>query len=227
MCSAFLKNLDEQPLLFLEKTEWKGGDVTQATEDTGWRRYWRLAKDDKTALLMDMSKAGLEAGLGQYVIIDRFLASIDVRVPEIYEHDLESGLAVIEDMGRESFGDYVRAGKDKAELYRTATEILVKIRQNVSSNDMDLIEYKDHPVRGRLSQFVEYYFPAALGRDYTQEDMDEYLSIWAEIEKNAPPCAQTFCHADYHLENLMWREEGNPSYGLIDFQDAFWGGAAL
>ena len=63
------------------------------------RQYFRLKLGDKTAYLMDMSLAGLESGLSEYVKIDEYLASLGVRVPEIYFYDLETGYAVIEDLG--------------------------------------------------------------------------------------------------------------------------------
>jgi len=206
----------------LDGTEWEQAELIPTIVDTGLRQYFRLKLPHKTAYLMDMSLAGLESGLEQYVKIDEYLASLDIRVPEIYFYDLETGYAVIEDLGSSSFGDCIRAGDDKASLYRRATEVLVQIKNKVESNELNLTKLDGSIPRMKLNFFPLDYIPAATKRPSDPKDLEEFDLIFNKIMKDAASCAKTMALADYHLENIMMLENKDSDYALIDFQDAMW-----
>lgn len=208
---------------FLNDAGWNSVEVVPLFGDAGLRRYFRLQKGSETALLMDMSRSGYEASLDTYINIDRFLAEKGIRVPEIYYASLDSGLSIIEDFGNESFGDILKSGREHKKLYKIATDVLIQIRQAVTENELRLGSYQQSRIRERLKQFVGFYMPASTGQKIIEQDYEEFQNIWAQIEESLPPCPLGVCHADYHLENLMWRPEAPEKYGLIDFQDAFWG----
>lgn len=209
---------------FLSRAGWAGCDLVHLSADMGLRRYCHLSKGDKVALLMDMSRAGiLETGLKAYMDVALYLKNMGVRVPEIYYAELDTGLAVIEYCGNTSFGKALKQGVPQEKIYRQATDVLIKIKQGVYENTLGINGYKETLIYKRLGQFVDYYMPAALGRRTTQEDHNEFQNILSQIENNLPSCPMGFCHADFHLENLMWKEDENDPYVVIDFQDGFWG----
>jgi len=209
---------------FLKGTKWESFDLIPMSADMGLRRYFRLEKENETALLMDMSRAGiLETGLKEFIVVAEFLQKNNVRVPEIYKYDLEIGYAVIENLGKTSFGDALREGVSPVEIYKHASQVLVDINKTNSENVLELGGYKETLIWERLSQFVDYYMPIGAGRKTTQADHEEFQNVMMKIEKTVPPCPMGFCHADYHLENLIWRDNENDRAALIDFQDAFWG----
>ena len=163
---------------FLKGTEWEHAELIPMIVDTGLRRYFRLSLAEKTAYLMDMSLSGLESGLEQYIKIDEYLASLGVRVPKVYFYDLETGYAVIEDLGSQSYGDAIRAGDDKAHLYRRATEVLVQIKNNVRANDLDLVEIQKSIPWFKLSFFPLDYIPAATKQPSNPQDEEEFNKIF-------------------------------------------------
>lgn len=209
---------------FLENTDWAGAKITPMGADMGLRRYARLEHDGQRALFMDMSRAGiLETGLKEYVEMAAFLKSIHVTVPEIYDYDYKTGIAIIEETGQLSFGHQKNQNHDAYELYQKATDILVKIKNNAQDNVVPLVGYRKTLIRARLRQFVDYYVPAVSEVCATPELVEEFESILNDIALSLPPCSMGFCHADFHLENIMWCPDKSGGYGLIDFQDAFWG----
>ncbi|MEM6812286.1 MAG: phosphotransferase [Pseudomonadota bacterium] len=213
---------------FLNDAGWQDSNITPLSADMGLRRYYLLEKGPQKALLMDMSRAGiLETGLGAYIKIDEYLRSININAPEIYHSDLNTGLAVIEYFGDQSFGDALHSGADKEQLYSMGTDILIQIRQSSSPpNDLNLPPYKNTLIWDRLPQFVDYYMPFDSGMVISDKTHQEYQAVWKQIENSLPKPINTICLADYHLENLMIREGQDPLYGIIDFQDAFWGPCA-
>jgi len=158
---------------FLFATDWQNANITQMGVDTGLRQYFRLENDGQTAYLMDMSRGGLESGLGDYVRIDEYLLTLGMRVPQIYHYDLDSGLAIIEDFGDQSFGDRLRAGDDKKALYRKATEALLILRDKAVENTLDLVELKNSIPRQKLNFFAQDYFPASRKKPFNQSDLDQ------------------------------------------------------
>lgn len=209
---------------FLEDTEWAEAEITPMGADMGLRRYARLEKNGKSALFMDMSRSGiLETGLKEYVEVAEYLNDLGVNVPDIYAHNLESGLSVIEEAGQVSFGHMKNKGHDPKEIYQKATNVLVQIQNGAIENIIPLVGYKKTLIRERLRQFVDYYVPAVTDITPTPQLVEEFEAVLNDIALSLPTCPMGFCHADYHLENLMWCPEKEGGYCLIDFQDAFWG----
>lgn len=211
---------------FLSDAGWGNATIEPLAADMGLRRYFLVKKDKQHALLMDMSRAGiLEIGLPEFIKIDEFLRTNEVNAPKIYHHDSHNGLALIEYFGQTSFGDALKQGKDRRAIYRKATEILVKIKSAAKENTLNLVPYKKTLIWDRLPQFVDYYMPVASDCEASEKIHEEFQTVWKTIEASLPPCPNTMCLADYHLENLMWCDGQTPDYGVIDFQDAFWGAA--
>jgi aminoglycoside/choline kinase family phosphotransferase len=209
---------------FLKGTEWVNSHEIPMGADMGLRRYARLEKDGRHALFMDMSRSGiLETGLKEYVEIAEYLRTRGVTTPEIYVHDLGSGLSVIEEVGRQSFGDKVKEGHSRSDIYMRATDVLIQIKDQALQNDLGLKGYEKTLIRERLRQFVDYYVPAMTEIKPNEDLVGEFENILEGIARKLQPCPMGFCHADYHLENVMWCSDKSSGYGLIDFQDAFWG----
>jgi len=224
--SAQLQALDNQSLLsFLNDAGWQDSVLTPLSADMGLRRYYLVQREgEEDALLMDMSRAGiLETGLKEYVDVAALLRGIDVSVPEIFHYDLTAGLALIEKAGSVSFGSQKNKGHDAHEVYAKATAPLMLIQSQIKTNDLPLVGYKKTLIRERLRQFVDYYIPAVTGVEVTPVLVEEFEGVLNDIALSLPPCPMGFCHADYHLENLMWTPDKAGGYTMIDFQDAFWG----
>lgn len=209
---------------FLAEAGWEDATVAQMGADMGLRRYCDLQKPDGArALLMDMSNAGYEESLGTFVSIANYLNENNIKAPDILHSDFDEGLSVIEHFGSTSFGDALHGGEDKNRIYDIATDVLYKMRQNLTQNGLDLGGYKQARVWERLEQFVDFYMPVAAAVEPTEDAHKDLWTAMAEIEGHLPEPLSGFCHADYHLENLMWCPDRADGYGLIDFQDAFWG----
>ena len=223
--SPSIANDQENFDVFLQQAGWGKCQVVALGADMGLRRYFRLTNDQgENALLMDMSRAGvLESALDSYIKIADFFAAQNIQTPEIYHYDLKNGLAVIQDFGDVSFGRARADGVPAQQIYKKATDVLIQMKDGFDKNQLGLKEYKDTLIRDRLKQFVEYYMPVAAGRMTDENDYEEFQSVMAQIEATLPPCPMGICHADFHLENLMWCPDQGQGYGVIDFQDAFWG----
>lgn len=209
---------------FLTEAGWGDSSMKPMNADMGLRRYFDLQKaDGSRALMMDMSRVGYEESLSTFVKISDYLNDNDIHAAKLYHVDIAAGLSVIEYLGGQSFGDVIHAGEDKGEVYKLATDVLYQARCRLIKNDLGLQGYKASLVWERLSQFVEFYMVEACDSPPSEKVLEDLWHAMAQVEKNLPPPSLGFCHADYHLENLIWRPDTAERYGLIDFQDGFWG----
>lgn len=209
---------------FLQSHGWADAQRHDFPADWGNRRYARLIQPEgRTALLMDMT---IDGGLADYMKIAEYWRGCGLATPEIYAVDDAKNLAVIEDFGDESFGDRLRADPaGRAELYTLATQVLIHLRDAVQENASAWPDYEDTVYYIGKRRVLDWFVPAVLKRSNDAVHDQSFLAAWGEIEAQLPPCRKTLCHADYHPENLMWREgkDGLARCGVIDFQDGFYG----
>ena len=82
---------------WLQTTPYADYEISIASADASFRKYYRINKDDKSLLVMDSSLE--KESLAPFLDVTKRLAHAGVNVPKIYEQDLEKGYLVIEDFG--------------------------------------------------------------------------------------------------------------------------------
>lgn len=215
---------------FLEHHGWE--IISTVGQDSSVRRYFRLRhKDrDETAILMEtVPDASPHAtpghSLSAFIEVSKWLNGVGANAPDIYQMDQENGLLILEDFGGICFKYAAASGEDPIKLYNIAAEILEHIaEQNCKLN---LPDYYESHVHRRHRRVVDWYVPLARGCKNEDGLVEQYRDIWFQIEKQLPPCPQSFIHVDYHAENLMWlpQEQGIKRCGILDFQGAMIGPA--
>jgi len=204
--------------------------VSTVGQDSSIRRYFRLRKNEQTAILMetvpDHSKHATPGhSIAAFIKISKWLNSIGAKAPDIYEADEDAGLLILEDFGGICFKYAAQSGEDPELLYNVANETLEHIA--TKNCTVELPKYYESHVHRRHRRVVEYYMPLARGIQNEKGVLEAYQAAWREIEKSLAACPQSFIHVDYHAENLMWLpdERGIKRCGILDFQGAMIGPA--
>ncbi len=217
---------------FLSRTGWSDATASPVGEDCAFRRYFRLEKNNKTAILMEAIPDGNDLAtpghnMGDFVKIAKALREAGLHTPEIYDLDTEGGYILLEDFGDTSFKMAMKNGADPKELYGLATDILVFIKDNIDPSGMDIPRYYDSHVHTARRRIIDWYLPALRQQQNPAGLAESYLDVWNDIEESLPPCPQGFLHIDYHVENLMWMPEKDDKdrCGILDFQGAMIGPA--
>jgi aminoglycoside/choline kinase family phosphotransferase len=236
---------------FLSRAGWGDAERVPLLGDASTRRYVRLKRNGTAAMLMDQPQnaeapaapanatpderralgynaiarlAG--ADCGRFVAAANFLRGLGLSAPEIYACDPKEGFAIIEDLGDALYADVVPTGADERELYETAAEVLAKLHTNdapsVLPPDKALHAYDDTALIAETDLLPEWFFPVALGRGASPDEIQEHRALWRETLAPVLKAKPVFVHRDYHAQNLMWlpKREGAARVGLIDFQDA-------
>lgn len=218
---------------FLENAGWDGCLLSPVGEDWSQRKYFRIEKGCRTAILVhtvsdDDPQATAGHKLCDFVRIGKALSEINISVPQVYAHDLHHGLMLVEDFGTQDFADLIdRGGLQRADLYHLATKCLIHMYRNTPDVFIAAPDYYSSHIHEGRRRVVDWYLPA-IRRESNEDGLTEdYLSLWREIESGLPPVVKRFQHADFHPGNLIYlpEREGIRQVGLIDFQGGVMGPA--
>ncbi len=223
----FQKHFDERRRdAFLAKHDWE--IVAPVGEDMAFRRYFRVAQNGETAILMDSlpddhPDATPGHRISDFIRIGDWLRDHDLHAPQIYEIDDEQGFLILEDFGDISFRKAIDNGAPRGPVYSFATDVLKHLRAQEPT--IELPDYYESPVHLKRRRVIDWYVPAQRREKNPDGLAERFLDVWGEIESGLPDCPRCVLHVDFHLENLMWvpEAEGLEVCGILDYQSAMIG----
>jgi N-acetylmuramate 1-kinase len=215
---------DIRILEFLAAAGWAGARRQPLAGDASARRYERLVRADRSALLMDMPPA---SGLGPepFLAVGAWLRDAGFSAPEVLDAAPQDGLVLLEDLGDDLFS--ILCARDPgraAELYPAAIDLLAAMQalDPPGAHGGWAAPPYDMAVLMREARLVpEWYLPAATGRATDPGLAAEYDALCAAAFAPLLAHRPVAVYRDYHAENLIWLPErsGHARIGLLDFQD--------
>ena len=207
---------------FLAAAGWGGAARTPLAGDASFRRYERIARNGRHAMLMDAPPPMED--IRPFVRIARHLGALGYSAPEIIFEDAEAGLLLLEDLGDDTYTSRLEAGDDENALYRLAVDVLIDLhRRPAGEAGADGVPaYDDDMMMEEAALMTEWHLPAVLGADRAGALADSYRQCWLPIFSSARSVPDSLVLRDYHVDNLMRIDgrEGIAACGLLDFQDA-------
>ena len=188
----------------------KEGELTVASADASFRRYFRLTSSDQTFVVMDAPPE--KEPCEPFVRIASLLRKSGVRTPEILAQDLERGFLVLTDFGELHYQEALE-GPAREVLYDLAMEEILKLQTGLLEEAEQLPAYDESWVRMELEIFREWCHPDLPETEY-EEAVNPLVDAFLEQPK-------VFVHRDFHCRNLLVLADGKP--GVIDFQGAMRG----
>lgn len=213
--------MNERVRAFLSGTAWKGSLCRPLTGDASLRKYYRLYKETRTAVLMDSSL--LLASLAPFIQIDLHLAKLGFSAPAILERDEQNGFLLMEDFGDQTFTSLLERETNPEKLYTLATDVLVHLHRHPRAIPAGLRAYQPQKMLEDIELFLEWRTP-----NISAQGKDEFRAVWREVLPGAHKLTASLLLRDYHVANLMLlpEREGVQQAGLLDFQDAYQGPTA-
>lgn len=207
---------------FLDGAGWGGAAIDPIPGDASFRRYFRINRDGRPAMLMHAPPPHEDPQ--PFLDVAQYLTHHGMRAPEIYAADAARGWVLLEDFGHDRMRDWLDvnpAGEMAA--YTGAIDALVQLHAQPPG---PFAPYDMAVYQREAALLTEWYCPA-MGLDV---DEAGYTTAWDEAL--APMLARqnpgVSVLRDYHAENIMLLGDpaDNAPQGLIDFQDALVGHAA-
>ncbi len=158
----------------------------------------------------------------EFITVTEYLTQLGARVPQIHAADRNSGLVLIEDLGRDTFTQLLDHGHSAEALYTLAIRELVKLQTQCQASPvtLHLPSYNEAAALQEVSLFVEWYVPERLGHPLKPAYRDEFEDIFSRMYQKLPPLDPVLVHRDFHVDNLLLV---NDRCAMIDYQDAVLG----
>jgi N-acetylmuramate 1-kinase len=205
-----------------ELLDWIGGaagtrdfEITPASEDASFRRYFRISAAFGTRIVMDAPPP--QEDCRPFVKVAAMLRQAGLNAPEVLAQDLKRGFLLLTDLGNQT---YLQAlDQDNADqLFGDAIDAL--IRWQLASRPDTLPPYDESLLGRELSLFPDWYVARHLKRELNsgqRETLDEQFRRIMAANLAQP---FVYVHRDYMPRNLM---VSTPNPGILDFQDAVYG----
>ncbi|AWK87769.1 aminoglycoside phosphotransferase family protein [Azospirillum thermophilum] len=191
--------------------------------DASARRYERIVRPDgSTVILVDTPNPAED--LLPFVAIGAVLDRIGLSVPAILAANPESGLALQEDFGTETFSRLLAEGADPQPLYALATDAVIELHRRWPAGEAERLGLPVYDAALFIEQvmlFADVYLPVATGQPLSDRDRSDFETAWRAVVPGACAGPQSLLLRDYHVDNLMrLPRDGVRAAGLIDFQSA-------
>jgi aminoglycoside/choline kinase family phosphotransferase len=190
-------------------------ELTPASSDAGFRRYFRAHFNGQTRIVMDAPPD--KEDCGRFLAVAELLRAAGIHVPEVYATDLTQGFLLLSDLGSTT---YLQALTDANadELFRDAVDSLV--RWQLASQPGILPPYDEALLKRELGLFPEWYVGRHLELTLTKPQQEILETMFSLILASNLAQPTVFVHRDYMPRNLMVT---TPNPGVLDFQDAVYG----
>jgi len=181
--------------------------------DASNRRYFRVRVDDTIYVVMD-APPGKENCKG-FLDICKRLRKAGLHAPRVFQHNLQKGFIMLEDLGDGLYRDELDRLEPQA-LFDDSFDALATMAKNVDATGLP--KYDEDTLYNEMNLFTDLYLVRHLGFCLTHRQRLAWMRFCEELVQAALEQPQVFVHKDFHSNNLLKTEDNSP--GIIDFQDA-------
>jgi len=198
-----------------------GSDTMLIGQGGSDRKYYRVRKDGKSAVLMQCSTD--DHDFQRHIEYTRFFQKYLIPVPELIDTDSANKNALFEDMGDISLYSWLkcpRRPEHRAEIYKRVIDILVPIHTTATAHISECSLLKDRifdyehlrwETRYFMERFAETVGKVSAGSPALKDDFHRLATLVDSFPK-------TIIHRDYQSQNIMVTKGEIPR--LLDFQGA-------
>ena len=193
-------------------------EMTPASSDASFRRYFRVVSNGETMIVMDAPPP--QEDTKPFVKVAELLAKLGLNVPIIKASNEEQGYLLITDLGDQQYLDHLNT--DSVEkLYGDAMRSLLLMQKGGIAERATLPAYDHALLMREMELFREWYLKGHMELSLSSQEEKMLGTVFEILAQSALDQPQVLVHRDYHSRNLMLTSENNP--GILDFQDAVTG----
>ena len=174
--------------------------------------------------------ARLAEDIRSFIAIDNGLRAQGFSAPLIIAHDSDAGLAVIEDLGGETFN---AGSAPVAERYSEAVSALARLHRLNLPGEVPIEPGANHAIPPydldalmiEAELLADWYVPHIARGRLSGAARAGFEQVWRMILREVTDAPATWTLRDFHSPNLIWlgHRTGLARVGLIDFQDCVLG----
>jgi N-acetylmuramate 1-kinase len=195
-----------------------GSDISPASVDASFRRYFRVTRGSDSYIAMDAppDKEKVEP----FVRVARLLLGMGLNVPVILAQDARRGFLLLSDLGTRQYLDELKNGAEER-LYADALGALARMQSAGAASARELPPYSRDLLMVEMELMPQWFLRDHLRLDISAAERGMLDRLFETLAQSALAQSRTFVHRDYHSRNLLLTSTENP--GILDFQDAVCG----
>ncbi len=187
-------------------------EISPASSDASFRRYFRVAVRDSTQIVMDAPPD--KEDCRPFIRVAGLMQAAGLNVPQVLASDLDQGFLLLTDMGSLTYLNALQGAKAHA-LFLDAIDALVKWQLATRANQLP--PYDEALLRRELNLFPDWYVAKHLRLELSMTQRQRLEAAFSLVLKNNLAQPTVYVHRDYMPRNLMVT---TPNPGILDFQDA-------
>jgi aminoglycoside/choline kinase family phosphotransferase len=200
---------------FLDRAGWGDARRSFLAGDASARRYERVQRAERTAVLMD-APPGMGEEIAPFVQIAAHLRGLGLSAPEVLAEDEARGFLLLEDLGDDVFARVLDERPELEDaLYRAAVEVLAVVQEGRAPPGLPDLSAADWADAAAMA--LDVYGAAAGAPTGGREAFCATLTDCLSRHADGP---RVMILRDYHAENLIWLplRDGVRRVGVLDFQ---------
>lgn len=207
------------PDAFLARHGFGAAERVPLPGDASFRRYERLLGGPAPALLM-LCPPGRES-VGPFVRVARHLRALGLSAPAVIAEDEAGGLALVEDLGEDTYTRLLAAGEDEAALYALAVDALAALHA-APAPPWAPAWGAEEMAEAAAATLLAWWWPATFGAPPAEPVSAGFRAAVREMLAPFAADRRVLCLRDFHVDNLLRLpgRTGAAACGLLDFQDA-------
>ena len=235
---------------FLDKNGRPNANRHFFSGDASYRAYESVTHGNEHTILMDWQPpprgevlkdgktyaeiAHLARDVIPFVAVGSHLRANGFSTPDILAADMDKGILLLEDIGREGVLD--ADGKPIEARYMQSVACLAALHQTPLPGSIalpngavyDVPPFDPEAMKIEVSLLVDWYLPHVRGSAVSETDKQDYLSVWDGVITALSGTETGLLLRDFHSPNILWQsvKTGIQQVGIIDFQDAMIGPTA-
>ena len=187
-------------------------ELTSASSDASFRRYFRVAVRGTTQIVMDAPPD--KEDCRPFIHVAGLMQAAGLNVPRVLASDLDLGFLLLTDLGSVTYLTALEGGNSH-ELFLNAIDALVTWQLATRANELP--PYDESSLRRELNLFPDWYVAKHLKLELGMEQRQRLESVFSLVLKNNLAQPTVYVHRDYMPRNLMVT---TPNPGILDFQDS-------
>ncbi len=190
-------------------------DISPASSDASFRRYFRVSHAGETHIVMDAPPA--QEDTASFVRVAGLLLAAGLSAPRILAKNAAQGFLLLSDLGDTPYLQVLtEASADR--LYGDALSALLRMQQLDTQRLADIPPYGHALLLQEMQLFRDWYLQRHRQLSLSPTQSRALAGVFERLAAAALDQPRVFVHRDYHSRNLMFMTSANP--GIIDFQDA-------
>ena len=196
--------------------------LKKISSDASFREFYRIQKNLTSSILVRANKDKYK-NLVVYAAVNKLLIENKIKAPKLLKEYFKNEMIEIEDLGPQSFFEYIKNKKNKFNDYKKLIKIILKLQNIKLKNYIRLKKYKikiNNYTLAVLHKESDLFFNWYLKNNLKKKN---FIKIKTKIKKELNSLYkklyfQNRClvHRDFHASNIMIRKN---NISLIDSQD--------